>query len=126
VACAALEQKFWDRLVELVGLDDKFRDDVGQEQAVIAAVGAVFAAHDADHWSRVLEGEDVCTTVVATWDEAVAAGLVDVDAPERVSVPDGQRSFPTLPSPLAPALRRSGDTLPYPALAELPSSSAWH
>jgi alpha-methylacyl-CoA racemase len=125
VACAALEQKFWERLVELVGLEERFHEDAGQEQAVIAAVGARFAAETSDHWRSVLDGEDVCTVVVATWEEAVAAGLVDIDAPERVSAPDGTASFPTLPSPIAPALRRGPGTTPYPALAELGDMSPW-
>ncbi|MFE5191450.1 CaiB/BaiF CoA transferase family protein [Streptomyces sp. NPDC056628] len=125
VACAALEQKFWDRLVELVGLDAKFHDDTGQEQAVIDALGERFAAETADHWRSVLDGEDVCTVIVATWDEAVAAGLVDVDAPERVSVPGGADSFPTLPSPISSALRRGPGTTPYPSLAELGDASPW-
>jgi alpha-methylacyl-CoA racemase len=125
VACAALEQKFWDRLVELVGLEERFHDDAGQEHAVIAALGARFAAQTSDHWRSVLDGEDVCTVVVATWEEAVAAGLVVIDAPERVSVPDGTASFPTLPSPIAPALRHGPGTTPYPALAPLGDASPW-
>ncbi|MCV7287650.1 CoA transferase [Mycolicibacterium wolinskyi] len=126
VACAALEQKFWDRLVEIVGLEDKFHDDAGQEQAVIAALGSVFEAHPAQHWRDLLDGEDVCTVVVNTWDEAVGAGLVDVDAPERVSQPGNPAvSVPTLPSSLAPDLRSAGTTKAYPALNPLPATSLW-
>jgi alpha-methylacyl-CoA racemase len=126
VACAALEQKFWERLVELVGLDEKFHDDAGQEQAVIAALAAVFGARPAAYWRERLAGEDVCTVVVNTWDEAVASGLVDVDAPERVSQPgDADASFATLASPIDPALRDVGGTRPYPTLETLPDSSPW-
>lgn len=126
VACAALEQKFWDRLVEIVGLEDKFQYDAGQEQAVIAALGSVFEAHPAQHWRDLLDGEDVCTVVVNTWEEAVDAGLVDVDAPERVSQPDNPAvSVPTLPSSLAPDLRSAATTKAYPALNPLPATSPW-
>lgn len=126
IACGALEQKFWDRLVELVGLEEKFRDDAGQEQAVIAALAEVFAGRDSAYWRNLLDGEDVCTVVVATWDEAVECGLVDIDAPERVSRPDDPgASFATLASPIDPALRRTGDTVPYPALHPLPDGSPW-
>ena len=31
IACAALEQKFWDRLTTLVGLEPRLRDDTGRE-----------------------------------------------------------------------------------------------
>ncbi|GAA1003585.1 CoA transferase [Acrocarpospora pleiomorpha] len=125
IACAALEQKFWDRLVELVDLDQRFRDDEGQEQAVIAALGARFAAEPSHHWRSVLDGEDVCTVVVSTWDEAVAAGLLDVDAPERVAAPGTGRSFPTLPSPIAQGLRGTPSTTAYPSLTDLGDDPPW-
>lgn len=126
IACAALEQKFWDRLVELVDLDEKFHADAGQEQTVIAALTDVFAARDSSYWRELLDGEDVCTVVVATWDEAVDAGLVDIDGPERVAQPGRPNaSFPTLASPIDPALRSVGDTVEYPALNPLPADSPW-
>jgi crotonobetainyl-CoA:carnitine CoA-transferase CaiB-like acyl-CoA transferase len=126
IACAALEQRFWDRLVELVGLDEGLRDDSGQEQAVIAALGAAFAARPASYWRELFDGEDVCTVVVATWDEAVTAGLVQVDGLARVSPPDlPDRSFAALHSPLDPALRARDATVPYPALSPLPDDSPW-
>ena len=125
IACAALEQKFWDRLVNVVGLDNKFHDDLGHEDAVIAALSERFAAETAEHWRSVLDGEDVCTVVVATWDEAVASGHVAVDRPERVSLPAGVDSFPTLWSPIAPELRHGPGTRPYPALVELDEAFPW-
>ena len=125
VACAALEQKFWDRLIQLVGLAEIFHDDLGQERAVIAALSDRFASATARHWRSVLEGEDVCTVVVATWDEAVEAGLVDIDAPERVATPVEDESIPTVPSPIVPGLRRAAGIEPYPSIAELGESSPW-
>ncbi|WP_172652741.1 CaiB/BaiF CoA transferase family protein [Rhodococcus opacus] len=126
IACAALEQKFWDRLVHVVGLEAKFHDDGGQEQAVIAALESVFAARPASYWRDLLDGEDVCTVVVATWDEAVAAGLVDIASSDRVTQPgDPSQSFSTLYSPIDPALRSVGDSVPYPALDPLPDRSPW-
>ena len=125
IACAALEQKFWDRLVQLVGLDEAFHDDLDRQGTVIAALSERFASATAEHWRSVLEGEDVCTVVVATWEEAVDAGLVDIDAPERVATPDEHDSIPTVPSPISPRLRRAAGVEPYPSLAELGESSPW-
>lgn len=126
IACAALEQKFWDRLVDLVGLDGKFHDDAGQEQAVTVALSEIFAQQPAGYWRELLGSEDVCTVVVATWDEAVRSGLVDTDAPERVSRPGApDESFATLASSVDPSLRQVGGTQPYPALESLPDSSPW-
>jgi alpha-methylacyl-CoA racemase len=125
IACAALESRFWERLVDLIRLDGTFPDDVGQEQAVIAALSGRFANETADHWRSVLEGEDVRTVVVATWEEMVASGLVDVAAPERVAAPAEEGSFPTLPSPLAPTLRDGTLVNEYPHLAPLEGASPW-
>lgn len=123
IACAALEQKFWDRLVEIVGLEPAFRADEGQEAAVIDSLREVFVKHPSDHWRDVLDGEDVCTGVVSSWDEAVAAGLIVTDGPARVADPGGDGgSFSTLTSPLSPGLRRPDDATAYPALADLPSN----
>ncbi|AWT51595.1 CaiB/BaiF CoA transferase family protein [Mycolicibacterium smegmatis] len=128
VACAALEQKFWDRLVKIVGLDEKFHDDTGQEQAVIAALTEVFASRPSGYWRELFAAEDVCTVVVNTWDEAVEAGLVDIEASARVSHPGRpDMSMPTLASPVDPALRNAGEphTAPYPVLEPLPAASPW-
>lgn len=126
IACAALEQKFWDRLTTLVGLDDKFRDDAGQEQAVIAALADIFAAHPSTHWRNLFDGEDVCTVVVATWDEAVAAGHVNTTSADKVSAPgDGAQAVPTLPTPVDSTLRAAAATRAYPALDTLPDTSPW-
>ncbi|MEU6188067.1 CaiB/BaiF CoA-transferase family protein [Nocardia sp. NPDC047038] len=126
IACAALEDKFWRRLTEIVGLDEELLDDAGQEQRVIAALAEIFSARHSDFWRDLLSSEDVCTSVVATWEESVAAGLVQVDGPDRVSLPGAaDRSFATLPSPLAPALRRAPAIVSYPELADLPDGSPW-
>lgn len=120
IACAALEQKFWDRLTELVELPLELRDDAGQEPAVISALADRFASETAAHWRDLLADEDVCTTVVSSWEEAVEAGLVQVDRADIVRDPAGEAAFPTLWSPLASPLRRPASELAYPELAELP------
>lgn len=122
VACAALEQKFWERLVTIVELDPSLHDDAGQEQAVIDGLSARFASATAAHWRDLLANEDVCTSVVSTWEEAVAAGLVEIDGPDRVATPVGDAEFPTNRSPLSPALRRTAGSVPYPALLTLDGS----
>ena len=121
IACAALEQKFWDRLTDLVELPPELRDDAGQEPTVIAALADRFASEPAAYWRDLLADEDVCTTVVSTWEEAVEAGLVQVDRADVVRDPAGEAAVPTLWSPLASPLRRPASELDYPELAELPS-----
>jgi alpha-methylacyl-CoA racemase len=123
VAVAALEQKFWTRLLELLDLPASHLDERGKEEAVAAAVAERIAAHPAEHWRAVFDGEDVCTAVVATFEEAVEAGLVDVDAADRITG-DGF-DVGALPSTVDPALRRPPGRLGAPSLAPLPDGTVW-
>lgn len=118
IACAALEEKFWVRLLELMNLQH-VTDDAGRETEVIQTLAARFAEESAEFWGDLFAGEDVCTVVVATYPEAVSSGLVEIDSADRV-VYAGE-SVSTLPSVVSPSLRRNGEVLEYPALVELPA-----
>lgn len=125
IACAALEQKFWARLLEILGLDEDLLDEAGREEEAIATLSQVFGAHDSAHWHAVLDDEDVCTTVVATWEEAVDHGLVVTDNQDRVTTPGGSHAASTLASPLSPGLRREAGDASYPSLDSLGEGSPW-
>jgi len=121
VAVAALEQKFWERLAELIGLPAHLVEDEGQEDAVTDEVARLFAAHPAEHWRTVFHGEDVCATVVATFPEAVEAGLVEPDRPERLVGPGFDVG--TLRSAVDPSLRGEPGARGYPELEPLPAET---
>jgi alpha-methylacyl-CoA racemase len=125
IACAALEQKFWARLLELLEIGEDLLDETGREGEAIAALTRAFRAHDSAHWHAVLDDEDVCTTVVATWDEAVDTGIVVTDGPDRVTTPDGSEAISTLVSPITPGLRREAGDVAYPTLDHLGEASPW-
>lgn len=125
IACAALEQKFWARLLEILDLGPGLLDETGHEDEAIAALTQAFGAHDSAHWHAVLDDEDVCTTVVAAWDEAVDTGLVVTDGRDRVTTPDGSEAVSTLVSPLTPGLRRAAGDVAYPSLDRLGEGSPW-
>jgi alpha-methylacyl-CoA racemase len=115
LAVAALEEKFWRRFAELIGLAPEFVDDLGQEAVVVSVVTELLAARTASDWSATFADEDVCTCVVATFDEAVRNRWVDVDSPHRL-VGDGF-DVGALPSPVVDGLRRPPGRLGYPKLA---------
>lgn len=122
LAVAALEQQFWERFAELIALPEHYVDERDQEGAVIDAVAKRIEMHPARHWGAVFEGEDVCTVVVATFDDAVTAGLIDVDSTDRL-VGEGF-DVGALHSPVDPALRGERPTrLGYPPLQPLPDAT---
>ncbi|MEO3825774.1 CaiB/BaiF CoA-transferase family protein [Actinomadura sp. B10D3] len=123
VAVAALEQKFWERLASLLELPAEYLDERGQESRVIEVIGGLIGARPAEHWRKLFDGEDVCSVVVATFEEAAAAGLVDTDSDHRL-VGDGF-DVGALPLPVDPALRRPPGALGAPSLDPLPDGRIW-
>lgn len=71
VAVAALEQRFWSRFCDLIGLPAGLRDDEGQEEACIAAVRDIISAKSAAHWRETFAGQDCCSSIVASLQEAL-------------------------------------------------------
>ncbi|MGJ3262593.1 MAG: CaiB/BaiF CoA transferase family protein [Salinarimonas sp.] len=106
LALGALEDKFWTRACEGLGLDPDLRDDARDPAATRAAIAALVRAGDAAHWRATLEPLDCCATVVRTLDEAaadphfVARGLFRGEAEW-----DGV-AMPLCDVPLARAVRR--------------------
>lgn len=72
VAVAALEEKFWRRLCQLIELDERLRDDAADPQATMGAVTAIIASRTAAEWTALFDGEDCAACVVRTLDEAAS------------------------------------------------------
>ncbi|WP_298287786.1 CaiB/BaiF CoA-transferase family protein [Novosphingobium sp.] len=68
VAIGAIEDRFFRRLCDLLGLQDDadFADQYDQTrwEAMRATFARTFATHDLAHWQRLLEAEDVCFSAV--------------------------------------------------------------
>ena len=72
LAVAALEQKFWDTVCELIGLPEPWRDDRKDPAATIAEVRKIIAAGTAEAWKRRFYEVDCCCSIVLTLKEALA------------------------------------------------------
>ena len=89
LAAAPLEQRFWARFAELIGLEAALRDDQRDPEATKARVREIIRRHDAAYWQARFAGEDVCCNVVASLEEAVrdphfvGRGLFAGRAPRR-------------------------------------------
>lgn len=72
LAVGALEDKFWARFCEGIGLDPALREDSRDPQATRDAIAAIVAAQDAEHWRETLEPLDACVAIVRDLAEARA------------------------------------------------------
>jgi alpha-methylacyl-CoA racemase len=118
LAAAPLEQRFWQRFAELIGLEPPLRADRRAPEATTARVREVIRGQDAAHWQARFAGEDVCCNLVASLEEAVRdPHFVGRGLFAGVLTDGAGRFIPALPVPLAPVFREPGDRA-YPGLGE--------
>jgi alpha-methylacyl-CoA racemase len=122
LAVAALEQRFWERFLQLTGAPPSCIQDHGNEIAVMETISCLLASRTAAEWIATFDGEDVCVSVVATFDQAVARGLMLTESARRV-VGDGV-DVGALHTPVDETQRDLATTAAYPQLESLPSSAA--
>ncbi|MDP3138309.1 MAG: CaiB/BaiF CoA-transferase family protein [Burkholderiaceae bacterium] len=121
---AAVEEAFWQRLCDLVGLPADSRNDSADPVRVKTAFAAAFAQRTAAEWEQRLHGEDVCVERVRSIPEAVATphfqqrGVFSA----QLALHDG-RSISALPVPVDPAFR-AASSAGYPALGESDEAAA--
>jgi crotonobetainyl-CoA:carnitine CoA-transferase CaiB-like acyl-CoA transferase len=118
LAAAPLEQRFWERFAELIGLEREYRDDRRNPEATKARVGAIVRGHDAAYWQGRFASEDVCCNLVASLEEAVRDPHFVARGLFAGALGDGAGgSMPALPVPLAPVFRDAAERA-YPMLGE--------
>ena len=105
LAAAPLEDKFWENFTGIVDLPEPLRDPAASPAAVIAAVGARIATRDAEAWRAAFAGQDVCCSIVATLEEAVADPQVAARRVFGHILKINGQELPSLPVPLAPVFR---------------------
>jgi alpha-methylacyl-CoA racemase len=116
LAAAPLEERFWRRFCELVGLPPEQRDDSADPAGTIAAVDELIRARTAAEWEAIFRGEDVCCALVSTPEEAYRARPPSA----RHRVAGEGYDVPALPVPLAATLRPERSSAKYPPLDEPP------
>ncbi|RZL88912.1 MAG: CoA transferase [Variovorax sp.] len=118
LACAPLEQKFWENFVRVIGAP-QLLDDSADPQGVREAVAAIMAGRTAAEWLQRFEGVDACVSLVKSLEEAVQSpqfrhrGVFEA----RLGSNEGT-TIPALPLPISPALRAAGAAQQSPALGE--------
>lgn len=111
VALAALEPKFFVRLVELLGQPGLalLQYDPVRQGELRGRLAQAFVEHDRDHWLDLLAGDDTCVNAVRDVGEALAAAVRRGSAVDR-SLPDGTTFRQVAPVPrLSATPARVGD-----------------
>lgn len=118
IAAAPLEDRFWAKFCDIIGLAKELRDDSRDPTATIAGVAGAIRAQSAEHWRAAFEGIDACVSVVATLDEALSDPHYRARGVFAHSVEAGGRRMPAIPVPVDAVFRGAADPCPYPELGE--------
>lgn len=117
LACAPLEEKFWDNFLRVLDAQH-LRDDAADPQGTRAAVATIIARRTADEWLRSFDGIDACVSIVKSLQEAVQSPHFRKRGVFSGRIESGAgASIPALPLPLAPSLANDA-TAVYPGLGE--------
>ena len=119
LAAAPLEERFWQRFCERIGLEDEFRDDRLEPEASRDAVARSIASRPSAYWQARLEDQDVCCCLVKNLQEVVEAGYFSdwtggggwLEDPEDGKIPD-------MPVPVAEQFRVNSGSRSSPELGE--------
>lgn len=120
VAAAPIEDRFWVRFCEAIGLEESLRDDRADPAATLAGVCEIIAARDASHLEAVFEKADCCCCIVRGLDDALSSGHVAARGliGWKTRTPSGA-AIPALPVPVVPEFRGNRDAdEAAPALGE--------
>lgn len=73
LALGAIENRFWNRFCELLGIPQRLRDDRQNPQKAKSAIQERIRAKTAEEWEAVFANEDVCCSLVLSPDEAFSS-----------------------------------------------------
>jgi crotonobetainyl-CoA:carnitine CoA-transferase CaiB-like acyl-CoA transferase len=118
IACAAIEQKFWDRFTSIIELEDDLKKDWINPERTKARVAELIKDKPSSHWLPQFETADCCVTLVKQFEEALSdphfieRGLFEY----KVEQSDGSVMGATV-VPIVPQFRDSkSKTKPFPEL----------
>jgi len=117
LAVAALEEQFWKTFCETIGLNVRNAEKDSPE-TLRAKVAERIVQRTAADWERAFAGLDVCCSIVASVEEAVASSQVQERGIFQKQVTRSGKSTPALPLPISPLFQGSAKSLPSPDLGQ--------
>lgn len=118
VAAAPLESKFWKNFCELIGLAFELQDDRRDPAATKRAVAQIISGKNADEWSALFAGKDICCCVVASVETAFSDAHFAARGVFAAQLTADGKQISALPVPIAPRFRADPQTAGYPSLGE--------
>ena len=115
VAVAALEERFWLRLCDMLAIPAELRTEDADGTTVQAHLAERFSHHGGAHWRSLFDGVDVCVSVMTTPEDAYAHPHWAARRTFEETAHTAGQSFAAIPSPLHPGFRRT-DTRTAPGL----------
>lgn len=112
LAAAPIEEKFWNNFCSIIELSDDMRHPNADPKAAIAAVAAIIGRKPAAEWSARFEGQDVCCSIVARLEEAVADPHFAARKVFARNLNIAGRELPALPVPVADVFRARSSSPP--------------
>ena len=115
MAVAAIEQRFWLRLCDMLGLPVELSREAADPATVQARLAERFSRHDGDHWRSLFDGVDVCVSIMTTPEDAYSHPHWAERRTFEETVTTADHRFAAIPSPLHHGFRRT-DERPAPVL----------
>ena len=109
LAAAPIEDRFWNNFCERIGLSRELRNEDADWETVKRAVANIIAGRTADAWRAIFSGYDVCCSIVASLQEAVADPHFAVRGLFSRKVVADERYIPALSGPIATCFRGDGE-----------------
>ncbi|SHN18935.1 CaiB/BaiF CoA transferase family protein [Roseibium suaedae] len=106
IAVAALEEKFWQGLCDLLEIEPGLRNDRADPEASAAAIARALAAKPSSDWKDLLSAADCCACVVATMEEARQDPAIAARDLFSHQLDVGGEAIEALPLPLASHFRK--------------------
>lgn len=118
IAAAPLEEKFWAKFCDLIGLEAGYRDDSIDPHSVIARVAEIVSERTAQEWQDIFGSQDICCNLVSTVKDALRnPHFLERNLFDN-AIAAGDKTMPALPLPVDNQFRGPEGEVSYPSLGE--------
>ena len=106
VAAAPIEQKFWERFCDLIGLESQSRDDRRDPESTARRVYEIISSQTTEYWRQRFAGAECCCSIVADLKSALADPHFEARGLLRHRLTNAEGAeLSALPVPVDPAFR---------------------